>query len=141
MLQLNYDESTLIFPCIRKHLVMDANYILYLLKKSIVISKVNKFSIQVPKSQSPKYTLSIEMSTRIQWTINPKTIDIVQFGFTFKGKLKHFNAASSDLQKLRQALKARIMFRDISDFYQPLSMLGRGGSSKVLNLYIVGVFG
>lgn len=34
------------------------------------------------------------------------------------------------------------MFKEISDFYQPISMLGRGGSSKVHNLFsVLGIFG
>jgi calcium-dependent protein kinase len=32
------------------------------------------------------------------------------------------------------------MFRDVSDFYQPMKLLGKGGSSKVRNIINKGVF-
>lgn len=55
----------------------------------------------------------------------------VQFGIDYKNRVKFFLAADSDLRTIRSLLRNQIMFRDVSDFYQPIKMLGKGGTSKV----------
>ena len=63
--------------------------------------------------------------------MDPKTAKFEGFGFVYKDELKFFVAKEEDLQAFKELLRKRILFRDISDFFTPTRMLGKGGSSKV----------
>lgn len=52
-------------------------------------------------------------------------------GFKYKNEIRMFEASCEDLNQLRLRLACRVSFKDISDFYEPIRQLGRGGSSQV----------
>ncbi|CAD8147446.1 unnamed protein product [Paramecium pentaurelia] len=124
MQQINYDQVLLTFQCSRKHLVIDSKYYVYLLPKALILSRN-------PKQQNPKYIVQLCLTSKIHWITKPKTPILEQFGFQYKDEIKYFSAPTKDLQQLKDLMQGQIMYKEISDFYTPNYMLGKGGSSKV----------
>ncbi|CAD8059983.1 unnamed protein product [Paramecium sonneborni] len=124
MQPINYDQVLITFQCSRKHLVIDSKYYVYMLPKILILSSN-------PKQQNPKYIVQLSLTSKIHWITKPKTAILEQFGFKYKDEIKYFFASTKDLQQLKDLMQGQIMFKDISDFYSPISMLGKGGSSKV----------
>ncbi|CAD8058056.1 unnamed protein product [Paramecium sonneborni] len=124
MQPINYDQVLLTFQCSRKHLIIDSKYHVYLLPNTLILSSN-------PKQQNPKYIVQLSLTFKIHWITKPKTPILEQFGFQYKDEIKYFFASTKDLQQLKDLMQGQIMFKDISDFYSPICMLGKGGSSKV----------
>ncbi|CAD8141470.1 unnamed protein product [Paramecium octaurelia] len=124
MQQINYEQVLLTFQCSRKHLVIDSKYYVYLLPKTLILSSN-------PKQQNPKYIVQLSLTSKIHWITKLKSPILEQFGFQYKDEIKFFSAPTKDLQQLKELMQGQIMYKDISDFYTPLYMLGKGGSSKV----------
>ncbi|CAK59826.1 unnamed protein product (macronuclear) [Paramecium tetraurelia] len=121
--QINYDSATFHTICQRKHLLKDITYFLYIIDDTMILT--NEL-----ESQQPKYQLQLNLETKIFWSIE-KDRQLSQFGFEYKGSVKYFVAKDEELRKLKSHLRNRVMFKDVSDFYQPMKLLGKGGSSKV----------
>ncbi|CAD8113947.1 unnamed protein product [Paramecium sonneborni] len=121
--EINYDTASFHTICQRKHLLKDITYFLYIIDDTMILT--NEL-----ESQQPKYYLQLNLETKIFWSIE-KDRQLSQFGFEYKGSVKYFVGKDEELRKLKSHLRNRVMFKDVSDFYQPLKLLGKGGSSKV----------
>ncbi|CAK69342.1 unnamed protein product (macronuclear) [Paramecium tetraurelia] len=124
MQNINYKESKFQFECFRKHLLKDAKYYGYLLPNQLILTTAKQ-------SQTPKYNLPLLLNTLIHFVTKQPSNEIEQFGFLYKEHFKYFYANPNIILQLKELLACKVMFKEISEFYQPISMLGRGGSSKV----------
>ncbi|CAD8076412.1 unnamed protein product [Paramecium sonneborni] len=124
MKTINYDQTILTVSCYRKHMILDTKYYVQVLPNQLILSNS-------PRQINPKYILEFSLEKKIHWVTKNKTTILEQFGFQYKGKIKYFYGQSTDLYKLKDCMQGQIMYKEISDFYQPLSLLGKGGSAKV----------
>ncbi|CAD8057228.1 unnamed protein product [Paramecium sonneborni] len=124
MQNINYQESKFQFECFRKHLLKDVLYYGYLFQNYLILSTIKK-------AQTPKYQVPLLLTTQIHFITKQPTYEVEQFGFLYKEQFKYFYANPNIILQLKELMACKTMFKEISDFYQPISMLGRGGSSKV----------
>ncbi|CAD8118684.1 unnamed protein product [Paramecium sonneborni] len=122
-IEINYGEVVYHIICQREHLVRDIYYQLYIFKNAITLST----EIESP---TPKYMVPINLENNIHWVKNNSRV-LTQFGIEYKGTVKYFTAPEQELKIFKRIVKNKIMYREVSDFYQPLKLLGKGGSSKV----------
>ena len=113
----NLNESLLQFQVKRKHLILDKLYQLFLTRDAIDIS--------------PKYHFHLNLSVTLQWHVEELKIKetkkkiIVAFSILWQGKFKRFEANHEDLFMLKKAIRNKVVFSKISDFYKPMQTLGK----------------
>ncbi|CAD8144871.1 unnamed protein product [Paramecium octaurelia] len=120
--QFEYEKSIFKMTCIRKHLLKDITYFLFLFKDYLILS-------QEQNSQQPKYIFKINLDTKVYWQMEKQIYH--QIGLEYKGEVKYFNGDCEGLKQLKMLLRNKVMYRNVSDFYIPVKQLGRGGSSRV----------
>ncbi|CAD8144985.1 unnamed protein product [Paramecium pentaurelia] len=124
MKAINYDQTILTVSCYRKHMIIDTKYYAQVLPNQLILSSS-------PRQTNPKYILEFSVEKQIHWVTKNKTSILEQFGFSYQGKIKYFYGQSIELYKLKDCIQGQIMYKEISDFYKPQNLLGKGGSAKV----------
>lgn len=59
----------------------------------------------------------------IDWHFSPKTGRLDSFSFEWKSKDKRFYGDPFDVMKLKDILKGKVIFDNISKFYLPISAI------------------
>lgn len=83
------------------------------------------------ENSSCKYVFEVDLTKILYWEVDKEKKKLVSFGFMEEDVLLEFHAEHDDLKKLKHLLRNKVMYRDISDFYVPTQLLGKGSSSKV----------
>jgi hypothetical protein len=74
----------------------------------------------------------------ISWHIDNNRI--LAFGLKYKKKLKFFHGNHEELFKLKEFLEGRTFFDSVKNFYQPVCLIGKGGSAMVIILLFKSIF-
>ena len=74
------------------------------------------------------------MMNQIFWVVR-KDYQPMAFAILYKGSKKEFNAASDSLLQLKQLIGKEIIHATIKDFYNPIKLLGQGGTAQVKNYF------
>ncbi|CAD8144768.1 unnamed protein product [Paramecium pentaurelia] len=120
--QVDYEKSIFKMTCLRKHLLKDITYFLFLFKDYLILT-------QELNSQQPKYVFKLNLDTKVYWQQEKQ--NYYQIGLEYKGEVKYFNGDCEGLKKLKILLRNKVIYRNVNDFYIPIKQLGRGGSSRV----------
>ncbi|CAD8142012.1 unnamed protein product [Paramecium pentaurelia] len=120
--QFDYEQSIFKMILLRKHLLKDITYFLFLFKDQLILA-------QELNSQQPKYIFKLNLNTKVYWQYEKSNYQ--QVGFEYKGEVKYFNGDNEGLQQLKTLLRNKVIYRNVSDYYLPIKQLGRGGSSRV----------
>ncbi|CAK88031.1 unnamed protein product (macronuclear) [Paramecium tetraurelia] len=108
--------------CLRKHFLKDITYFLFLFEEYLILA-------QELNSQQPKYIFRLNLDTKVYW--QQEKSNYQQVGLEYKGEVKYFNGDNEGLKQLKILLRNKVMYRNVSDYYQLIKQLGRGGSSRV----------
>ena len=57
------------------------------------------------------------------------------FSIFWKNSFKKFYSKEKDIKKFKSIISGRVIFGQISDFYDPIALIGNGSSSKVTFFY------
>ncbi|CAD8140394.1 unnamed protein product [Paramecium pentaurelia] len=95
----------------------NVKYYGYLLPNQLILATVKQ-------SQTPKYNVPLLLTTLIHFISQQHSQETEQFGFLYKEQFKYFYANPNIILQLKELLACKVMFKEISDFYYPISMLG-----------------
>ncbi|CAD8120290.1 unnamed protein product [Paramecium sonneborni] len=116
------DKDLLCFNCIRPHTFFSKTYYLKVMQDEIWISAYNNY-------EKPKYRIELKLTTQILWKMGKESLKA--FGIVYQNNIKYFEAQQIHLEKLKNTLGGRVIYRNMASFYEPIQLIGEGLSAKV----------
>ncbi|KAM3143099.1 hypothetical protein pb186bvf_004685 [Paramecium bursaria] len=111
------------FTCLRKHFLKSKIYYIQIQDTKMILSENKNLT-------NPKYIVHFNFDSRILWK-NSENDELSKFGLLYGQKVKWFESDNNTLNSLKYLLANKLFFGNIINFYDSLSILGTGASSKV----------
>ncbi|CAK63783.1 unnamed protein product (macronuclear) [Paramecium tetraurelia] len=114
--------ESLSFSCIRPHTFFSKTYFLKVMEDEVQISAFSNY-------QNPKYRIELKLTTQILWKMGKQSLKA--FGIIYQNKIKYFEAQQIHLESLKATIGAKVIYRNMASFYEPVEFIGEGLSAKV----------
>ncbi|CAD8207222.1 unnamed protein product [Paramecium octaurelia] len=114
--------ESLSFSCIRPHTFFSKTYFLKVMEDEVWISAFSNY-------QNPKYRIELKLTTQILWKMGKQSLKA--FGIIYQNKIKYFEAQQIHLESLKTTIGAKVIYRNMASFYEPVEFIGEGLSAKV----------
>ncbi|CAD8206054.1 unnamed protein product [Paramecium pentaurelia] len=111
--------------CIRKHAIIDQQYLLFIQDGNICIGKNNT---------NPKYVLPINLQQRFEWSFDRELQQFNGFIIEWKNQKKLFNMSDQNCRKLKSQIDGKILYNEINSQYFPIQIVGEGTFGKVIKV-------
>ncbi|CAK65569.1 unnamed protein product (macronuclear) [Paramecium tetraurelia] len=111
--------------CIRKHALIDQQYVLFIEDDKICIGK---------NQINPKYVLPINLQSKLEWSFDKELCQFNGFIIEWENKKKLFHMSDGNCKKLKSQIDGKILYNEINSQYFPVQIVGEGTFGKVIKV-------
>ncbi|CAD8168093.1 unnamed protein product [Paramecium pentaurelia] len=109
--------------CLRKHLLFDKSYFIY----------INQDSIDIGESfQKIKYVIPMNLQTIIDWKVNQENQNLEAFAICWKGKWRYFYADQNVLLRVKEHMDRKVVYKSLDPFFTITEKIEANQKSSIL---------
>ncbi|CAD8109288.1 unnamed protein product [Paramecium primaurelia] len=109
--------------CLRKHLLFDKSYFIY----------INQDSIDIGESfQKIKYVIPMNLQTIIDWKVNQENQNLEAFAICWNGKWRYFYADQDVLLRVKEHMDRKVVYKSLDPFFTIMEKIEANQKSSIL---------
>ncbi|CAD8062514.1 unnamed protein product [Paramecium sonneborni] len=117
--------NSLIFKlmyCIRKHLLFDKSYTIFINQESIDIGE---------STQQIKYVIPLNLQTRIDWKVSEENQKLEAFALLWKGEWRYFYADQNVLLRVKEHMDGKVVYKSMDPFFTTIEKIEANQLSSI----------